>query len=405
MRRWFALILICLLFLQTLPVKAATDIQVSDVRVEYTFGEQVVMRAQITASEPIEEVMVFLRNAGETNSLFGLAEINQGEIIYKHDLNRQPLRAFSTISYWFAVKLQGGQTITTPPAVFDYVDNRFQWQLLESAPFRVHWYNGDVIFGQSVLDIAQTGLLRAQNYLKLLPPAMVDIYIYASGADMQSTLRMAGLKWVAGHASPDLSLVIVTLPPGADQRLETERQIPHELMHILLYTKAPDRYNQIPAWLNEGMASMNELYPNPDYDVALRHAVENDTLIPIVSLCQSFPLDASSVYLAYAEAASFTRYLFSQYGATGIEALFSQYANGLGCERGVEVAFGKTIKRVEIDWRSKAFGGNAVLSVLGNLLPWILLLVVPLAVPAALSVFGLRRRQKPAPHSAAIIGG
>jgi hypothetical protein len=189
--------------------------------------------------------------------------------------------------------------------------------------------------------------------------------------------------------------MVVSLPKGPEQRLEMERQIPHELMHIMLYQKVGPSYVNLPAWFNEGLSSIAELYPNPDYQVLLESAYEKGTLLPISSLCTSFPRDAAGAYLAYAESASFTRYLHEQYGSLPIDQLVRQYATGLDCERGIEVALGSSISQLERDWRRETLGEDPWLTALTNLAPWLLLLLAILAVPIVLVIVTLRSKPKP----------
>jgi len=112
-------------------------------------------------------------------------------------------------------------------------------------------------------------------------------------------------------------------------------------MHIMLYEKLGPAYLNLPTWLNEGLASAAELYPNPDYLILLKSGLEKDELIPISTLCGTFPREAASIYLGYAEAASFTRFIQLQYGSIMLDQIVKQYANGLDCSRGVEVALGR----------------------------------------------------------------
>ena len=163
----------------------------------------------------------------------------------------------------------------------------------------------------------------------------MDIYAYASAKDMQEILQSIKKNWIGAHADPDLGVMVLSLPEGPEQRLEMERQIPHELMHILLYKMVGAGYVNLPAWLSEGLASVAELYPNPDYLVLLENAHNKGNLPSIISLCQSFPRDASGAFLAYAQSASFTRYLHQRFGSSGMERLVRQYADGLDCERGI----------------------------------------------------------------------
>ena len=71
-----------------------------------------------------------------------------------------------------------------------------------------------------------------------------------------------------------------------------ETLIPHELAHVMLYRNVGEGYASLPVWLSEGIASLAELYPNPDYDQALSIASQNGSLLSIEELCDTFPLDS-----------------------------------------------------------------------------------------------------------------
>jgi hypothetical protein len=185
---------------------------------------------------------------------------------------------------------------------------------------------------------------------------------------------------------------MVTIEPGAEQRITMEQRIPHELMHVMLYRNVGAGYNNIPAWLREGMAALAELYPNADYDRVLANAVTNNNLIPLNDLCLSFPTDAGQAFLAYAESRSFTGYLHETYGSSGLQNLVRSYADGVNCERGTERAFGVALSRLETEWRSAVLGQNALLSALQNISPYLVLLCPVLVIPLIGVVSSLRKR-------------
>ncbi|HEC61921.1 MAG TPA: hypothetical protein ENI27_06660 [bacterium] len=393
MHRWLLSLLLTSVLLGTrTPKRVSADVQVIETSVDYLFGDHITFLATVKSDVPIEKAWLFFRPQGESDTLSGRLNVNsQGEAFYKHDLTNQSIRAFSTIIYWFELTMDDGKIYTSPEYSFDYEDNRYNWQSRESPPFRVHWYEGDIIFGQNMLDVAILGLNGIQSLLSLSSPKHVDIYAYANSKEMQASLQLSSHTWVGAHTDPDLGVMVVSLPAGPEQRLEMERQIPHELMHILLYEEIGPNYGKLPVWLNEGLASVNELYANPDYLTLLDNAQKNKTLYPISSLCTTFPRDASGAFLAYAQATSFTRYLHQQYGSSGLHDLLRQYADGLDCERGIQVALGSTLTQLEHQWRSEYFGENAFLTALYNLLPWLVLLVAALGVPLGLTIRGLRR--------------
>lgn len=391
-RFFIALILILGMSLfATSGIEAADSAQISTPQIDYTYGEGITFEAELQTEKPVEEVHLFVRAEGQTDAWVVPANLDsRGNLSAVYDVNQFPLRVFSQVVYWFQITPRNGQPLKSQEFSFYYADNRFEWKTLVDGPFEVHWYSGDTVFAQEVLNTAQAGRLRVQSFLPLSTPDKIDIYVYDSAKDLQSTLNLSGQTWIAGHADPDLGMIMVSLPAGPEQQLEMERQIPHELMHVMLYQTTGRGYDNLPAWYIEGLASISELYPNPDYAVLLENAYQNDGLIPIIALCNVFPRDASSALLAYAESASFTRYLFNRFGTPGLEELRQQYAAGLACENGAEQAFEVTLNRLEFQWQRETFTTQGLSNMFAELGPWVLILVAILAAPVVLVIRGLQ---------------
>ena len=157
--------------------------------------------------------------------------------------------------------------------------------------------------------------------------------------------------------------------------------IPHEMAHVMLYRNVGDGYSMLPVWLNEGIASLSELYPNPDYDQALTIASQDNSLMAINDLCDTFPLDASRAYLAYAESQSFVRFLRDSYGTPALFSLTSAYADGLSCDQGVVRALGTSLVSLDTRWRESVLGQNVAGVFLRNMLPYLGLFVFMLLIP------------------------
>jgi hypothetical protein len=369
-----------------------------DPEVNYLFGESLTIRAVLEGDAPLAAATIFFASAGtlttqaEPLTVDALAG-GRRLLSYDLDLTTQPLRAFATVIYRLELVYQDGVTYRSPDYEFFYADNRFDWQNLSEQNFRVHWTRGDLKFAQSVLDVAQSGLAHIQMLLDLPTPAQIEIYIYPDTRSLQDTLTHSDLDWVAGHADPDLGVMVVALPSGPEQRLLMEQRIPHELMHIMLYQTVGPGYNQLPIWLIEGLASISELYPNPDYEILLDHARQTESFVPLANLCAAFPRDASNALLAYAESASFTRFLHTNFGASGLMALIDAYTNGLSCERGPQTALGRDLTQLERQWRQQTFAENPTLASLQALLPWLVLLLGVVGLPLGLTAVRLRQPQ------------
>jgi hypothetical protein len=388
------------LFYPSQPAFAST--RLIDSQVNYIFGEEITFQAHFESSIPIRQVVVLFSAQGDSHTESGIATLqSDGEAVFKFELKNYNLRPFSTVKYRYRLELEQGEPYLSDFLSFDYIDNRFDWQKLDDAPFRVFWYTGDITFAQEALDVAQQGLQRSQTLLPVeLKQSIIDMYLYDNATDMQAALGPEGDSWIAGHADPSLGVLIVALPKGPDQRLLMAQRIPHELMHILLYEAMGDSYQNLPIWLNEGLASSAELYPNPDYQVLLKNAYQKNNLLPLNSLCEIFPRDVSNALLAYAQSASFTNYLHQRFGKSGIMALVQNYSNGLSCEGGVEAALGKSMAQLERQWRSDTFSENGLSTGLGNMLPWLILPVLIIGIPLALALLkGRKTKQKSADES------
>jgi len=380
------------------PYLVQAQTSVIDSSVQYDFGEQIIIFIQIRTDLPVDQAVIVLEIENETQTIIEPVLVtpvagasDEYSLKYTHDLSAKPLRAFARIDYSFEVTLKDGSVDLVAGDSFVYKDDRFDWQEREEEPFRVYWYEGDVLFAQQVLDTAQEGLEHIQNLLPYPIPTPLEIYIYPSFSEMQDALNPNSPSWVAGHADPDLGVIVLTLPKGPDQYLLMEQRIPHELMHIALYQETGSGYTNIPTWLNEGLASLAELYPNPDYRILLGHATDLDSLLPMSTLCSGFPREASNALLAYAQADSFTRYLYNSYGSPGLQDLVQAYTTGLDCEHGAKTALGKTLTQLERQWRSESLGEDLTRAAINNLIPWFVLILVVLGVPISMGIQKMRQ--------------
>jgi hypothetical protein len=383
-------LIITLSWITTSLTKASPGVEITYTEVEYVFGGQITFRATIKSQAPIEHVLPTLQfNESPPIELSPLTPSYRGRVVAIYDASRGSLRAFSTITYWFQITFQDGTTTVSPQFQFYYQDNRFDWQTTRDGIFNVHHYQHQPDFIPEVLEVAQEGLLSALSYVPVFPPETIDIYVYDSAEDLQTSLQLSGDAQIAGHADPALSVILVSLPAGPDQWIHMRQRIPHEITHILTYQLVQENYPSLPAWLVEGLASLAELHPNNEFQILLDDAHQRNSLLPMSSLCQSFPADPSAAILAYAQSASFTKYLYHLYGLPGILHLLAQYTPATTCEMGLQQAFGVRLDRLENQWRRDSFSGALWLATYQQWLPWAVLLAAIMFAPLALTIRNL----------------
>ena len=364
------------------PAEAQSGIELENVEASIRFGEGITFLATIKSSVPIQNVSIAISD--ESHGITRVEPLTvqaDGRTEFRFDTRQNRLRPFTHVKWTYQFTLPDGSTVQSESFFVRYADDRFDWQTLESDMLKVSWYQGDEAFGRSALEVAEAGLASIHRLMSLDVAQPIEIYIYANTDDLRGTLISAGEDWVAGHVDPALGVVMVVIEPGAEQGITLEQRIPHELMHVMIYRQVRQGYNNLPAWLREGTATLAEIYPNAEYDRALADAVTRDDLIPLREICVAFPSDAGQAFLAYAQARSFTNYLRDRYGSTGLLNLAGTYADGVGCERGTERAFGVPLSTLELDWRSSALGNNTFLSSLRNIAPYLVLLCLVLIIP------------------------
>jgi hypothetical protein len=382
MRRGLTLwISVAILLAPLQVVSAQAGVELKDVKASYVFGETITFSATIQAGTSIREAYLLFQVEGDSNTHTFPLVVAKDKINYIHPVRDGVIRPFSRLAYWFHLTFANGDLFNSDKYFLQYDDDRYDWQTLENSNVSLHWFDGDLPFGQAAFDSANSGLQSILNVLPAVNGDQVRIYIYPSAADLQGMLDQGNYAWTGGHTSPDLGVVMVSIAPGETQSIEMERKIPHELAHIALYRLAGPAYSNLPAWLSEGIASQAERYPNSDYVEALNLAIENKALIPLADLCGPFPQDASTAMLAYAESASFTRFLVQSYGATGLQGILQEYVDGLTCDQGTMHATGLTLAQLEQAWRRTSLGEKTTGTALLNLFPYLLILFLVFLIP------------------------
>jgi hypothetical protein len=375
--------------------QASSRIEVTEVGVSPVFGQQITFAARIQSPIQMVQVSLLFHEAREKITRVEALQLDaDGRTSLVYDVSQNVFPPFSNIVFWYQVTFVDGSIETSDIYSVSYNDGRFPWRDITAGPVKVHWYDGDDAFAQSALDAAGAGLLQINEIAPITLDAPVDIYIYSTVEDLQGALRLGGEKWAGGHANPELGVVMTAIPPGDLQSIEMETEIPHELAHVMLYRSLGDGYKNLPAWLIEGLASMVEQYPNADYAQALNLASQNNSLIPFLDLCDSFPPDTGRAFLAYAQSQSFVRYLRETYGTTGLMTLTRQYADGLECEIGATRALGVPLNQLDTHWRETVLGQNVVGVAIRNLSPYVTVMVLILLVPLWGAIDMLRARIK-----------
>lgn len=389
------LLLMATSLLITVPASAQQPSPITEIQVSHVFGSEIEFIAKITPETKIAQAHLTFQPSSGGQSIvlpvkFGVA----GLLTARYEFSTQNvLPAFSRLTYWFTLEFADGSQIESKKASYLFTDNRFEWQTYSlSTNIDISWVEGDISLAQSVADAIDQHKTNFHNHLDLPFPEELHIYIYPTLKSLRSALEISQIPWASGHANLDQDTILVAIPSGFDQQLDIQRQIPHEITHIQLGLYLGGSTDPLPTWFNEGLASLAENFTVPEYWQILRTAYQNDNLIPLETLCESFPYTSDDAALAYAESESFVRYLNEEYGKRGLQALLDAYQNGETCQNGVQVALDNSLERLEADWYKDTFDSGMVPRSVGAILAWVALLAILFAAPIIMIVVSSQRK-------------
>lgn len=361
--------------------------------VDFTFGQHIRFAAQVQSVSPIRSATVFYRTLDTATTRTLPATVDPASPTIARavvDTHAAPIPPFSTLSFWWQIDTQDGLSATTAPQDFIYVDNRFDWQSTTAGGLTIHWVDGGAAFGQAVLDLAQRSYDRIVVDLSYAPPGATQIYVYPSLEALQSSLQLGGRSWTGGHTEPVLGTVLLAAGPTSEGRLQLENELPHELTHSFLVRRMGDGYPNLPAWLAEGLAALEEGVPSVDRRLALEAAERDGKLLPLSTLCTSFPSTGAEAVLAYAQSSSVVQYIRNVYGQGAFSRLFDAYQGGADCAGGLQRVLRRSLGQLESEWQASA-GSLTASQPTGG---W-LLLGLPSLLALLVGLMPLRREPPP----------
>lgn len=374
-------------------VAFAQAISADQLEATYRFAESLTFTATFKSEAPVVEATLFYQAGGAAPISVPARPFDpapQVVVTAQAELGANAPRAFTAIRYWWEVTDRAGNHLRTATQSLPYIDNRFAWRELIEGSVRLHWYEGDSGLAALAASIANQTLPRLQQQLSVAPPSPIDIYVYGSLADLRSAVELMGRPWLGGQARPELGVVMLNAPPGDTAAIQLRRDVPHELTHLMVYVATAPRYDNVPAWLDEGLATINEGEPNPAQAVALENALAAGQVPSLESLCGAFPTDSSAALAAYAQSRGVVQEIIDGYGTEGISALLEAYRDGATCEGGVERGLSATLTGLDLRWRASLQADGGASSVARGSGPWALIALIVLLPLAAVLVLARR---------------
>jgi len=234
-------------------------------------------------------------------------------------------------------------------------DNRYDWRSLTEGKVTIYWYKGDDSFAGELMAVAQGALawLAEDTGAELEKP--VKIFIYANSQDLRESMIFPQ-EWTGGVAFPRYGIIAIGIAP--DDLDWGSRAIAHELTHLVIHQVTFNPYNDLPTWLDEGLAMKAEGELSEAFASVLHKAEKEDNLVSVQSLSSPFSAYAEESYLAYAESYSLVAFLIDSYGHEKMFKLLGTFRQGSGYDEALEMVYDFDMDGLDAQWRASLKVGS-----------------------------------------------
>lgn len=254
----------------------------------------------------------------------------------------------TVIHYWWVVTDAADNTVQTQARTVTFDDKRYEWRTLSEDKVVLHWYKGDDTFAGKLMTAAHDALDRMSRDTGASLAQTVNLYIYGSSQDLRGSMIFPQ-DWTGGVAYSSYNSIAIGI--NTNQLDWGTSAIAHELTHLLVYQMTANPYNELPTWLNEGLAMYAEGSLDPTYMTLLNGAISQDSLISVRSLVSPFSAYGSLSALAYAESYSLVEFLVDEYGQARMSELLDTFKGGSGYDEAFTKVYGFDMEELDSLWR------------------------------------------------------
>jgi len=315
----------------TFSLSAESDVNITDIRLRYRV-----------------ERIGFARVTSEV--YIGFAPTNTVNIDWPLDMVKiGGLPTGSSLDYWWTVEDARGDRVETAPARVNFDDTRYSWQSLTEGKVTMCWYEGDQSFAQELMATAQQALARLAEDTGAELEKPTKLYIYANSQDLQGAM-IYPQEWTGGVAFTRYGIMAIGIAPA---NLDWgKRAIAHELTHLVIHQMTLNPYNDLPVWLDEGLAMHTEGPLETVFTDYLDRAIAENSLISVQSLSSPFSAYAEESVLAYAQSYSLVDFLITNYGQGKMLELLNTFRQGTSYDGALEKVYGFNMDGLDALWRN-----------------------------------------------------
>jgi acyl-CoA-binding protein len=349
------IVIFCLMVIVVPPVFAQSDITVTKSTAQVNFPLDITFQVSAQSSITITEIR--LRYSVEqlgfadvtAEALVPLTASTKVDAEWKWDMRYiGGLPPGTVVNFYWICKDTSGAVMQTATEQVTFDDARFSWQTITADMITLYWYEGSTSFAQEILTTAQDAVARLATDTGAYLTDPVRLYIYASTNDLQSSM-IYPQEWTGGVAFTRYGCIAIGI--STLNLSWGKRAIAHELTHLVTHQMTLNPYNEIPVWLEEGLAMVNEGPMLSQFSSALNNAIDNNTLLSVQTLASPFSAYSNISYLSYAESYSIVDYLIRTYGKDKMFQLLETFRQGSTYDGALKKVYGFDTAGLNTAWR------------------------------------------------------
>jgi|GEM_PF-945921 len=228
-----------------------------------------------------------------------------------------------------------------------------EWTTLPTGHFYIHHVKGNQKIAELLSRKVEDVYGEVVSDLGYAPKAKISVYLCPTETCFREKQPYPERvpPWAVGVAYPSLNRIVMKSPWGVKgQVVDPVQLFKHEFAHIAL-EQALEPVGGAPRWLSEGFAMYQAKEWGLPEEEVLQEVALLDSFLPLSQLTRSFPADAATARIAYAQSLSLITYLMNEYGKEAFHRLIKNLGEGISPETALRRATGVELEVLEQNWR------------------------------------------------------
>jgi len=332
-------------FIQSGVHAAGGAIQVLEMRQQVNFPDGVGLTITAESDADIVEVRVYFRAAGSRKWGYAYADFEPGSrVVATRSIPANEAAYLAPgvdVEYFYQIRDAQGAVLKTERSIVEYLDDRFDWRRVNIGPLELvyHDIRDDRVAG-AARELSRD-LQRVVDLLQFEPRKTFKGVIYNSYADANAVFPVQSQTTTdhgtfAGYAFPEQGVFV---GQGLDRRI-----IVHESTHLLFREALGEKALDVPAWLDEGLATFSE----PNERIRGRGELYGRT--PPLRSMNRVSGTPRTIPFFYYKSVSVVAYLIEEYGEDNFRRMLDELRKGRVIEDALLNVYGFDVDGLDRRW-------------------------------------------------------